>query len=302
MSYLGCVSCGSNAYVKIRPYPDFEKIDLVKCTYCELIQAQPLPTDEFLNHFYQNIFGNSAERGYTMSLKDEKGFRRRAWHQLNFIKEFCNIDAENGNRHVLDVGCHAASLLSLFRERGWQITGMDPNPRNKYGEAWYGIKIIQRLFSPGLFDTETFDVILHSHVLEHVRDPKSYLSEFYRVLKPGGSVFIEVPNELLFEQTPSKKVRPHLYFFTPKTLSQLGESVGFKVVCVRVLDIDPFRGNLLSHEGRKWLKLRADARYDAHGKSDLRTLLPFYGRFFKKDRFFKDLDPRAVNLRIIFKK
>ena len=43
------------------------------------------------------------------------------------------------------------------------------------------------------FDNNTFDVIMCNHVLEHVDDDKKAMSEFYRVMKPGGWGIFEVP-------------------------------------------------------------------------------------------------------------
>lgn len=298
MFHSGCNHCQAETFEVIRPYLGFENVDIVKCLNCDLLQANPPPSDEFLNDYYQHSFGNSLERGYGMTDKDEKGYRLRAYHQFNFIRQFCAIRNENSNEPApaaLDIGCHAGSLLSLFKERGWQVTGIDPNPRSAYGEKWYGIKIIQKPFYPALFPKESFDGICHSHVLEHVRNPKEYLTEFYRLLKPGGWVFIEVPNELRFGKKRPDQLIPHLYFFTPQTLNRLAESVGFEVVCTRVLDIG-------GGKGMEWLKLRFKACYDARGHFNPFTFLPYFGRLFRQDRFFKGVECDAQNLRVILRK
>jgi len=46
------------------------------------------------------------------------------------------------------------------------------------------------------FNDHTFDVILCSHVLEHVQDDRKAISELYRVLKPGGWAILMVPIDL----------------------------------------------------------------------------------------------------------
>lgn len=43
------------------------------------------------------------------------------------------------------------------------------------------------------FGEHSFDVILCTEVLEHVRDPMATLLEFFRVLRPGGSLVVSVP-------------------------------------------------------------------------------------------------------------
>ncbi|GEM_PF-5465029 len=302
MKYQSCNYCSGTRYTQIRPYPGFEGVELVVCDTCGLMQAQPVPPSEFLEKYYQSTFGNSQGAGFEMPDTSEKGFRLRATLQFNFVKTLVGVEpAREGQKRVLDVGCHAASFLSLFKERGWDVTGVDPNPRSRYGDKWYGIKVIETMFKPGMFPDNSFDAILHSHSLEHVSDPKGVLEEFRRVLRPGGWVFIEVPNESL-DKVRTQKVIPHLYFFTPETLDRLASAAGFEVLSTCVLGIGTNKGKIFTPARLRWLRLRWQARYDARGRMRLETLLPFYGRLFKKDRYFKCYTPQADMLRALLRK
>jgi SAM-dependent methyltransferase len=51
------------------------------------------------------------------------------------------------------------------------------------------------------FNTDSFDVILCSHVLEHVYDDVAAMKELYRVLKPGGWAIVQVPIDATLEKT-----------------------------------------------------------------------------------------------------
>lgn len=300
MKYHPCNHCSEIRYDLIRPYPGWEGIDLVQCLNCGLMQAQPLPSDEFLWNFYQTTFGHDGESGFDMTDANEKHLRLRPTLQFDFIRRHCDLSGSPGKR-VLDVGCHAGSFLFLFKQRGWEVTGVDPNPRSRYAEEWYGIKVIERLFEKGMFSENSFDAILHSHALEHVRDPKGYLSEFYRILKPGGWAFIEVPNDSR-ENVAAQKVTPHLYFFTPKTLGAAAQSAGFRVKRVCVLGVNPRKAPLWSAEGARWLLSRLSACYDARGRLNLLTMMPFFGKIFKEDRYFKNDTPKAAMLRALLEK
>jgi SAM-dependent methyltransferase len=302
MAYSSCNLCSAQDFELIRPYPGFDGVDLVACRACGLMQAQPVPSDDFLREFYGSSFGKDPLLGFDMTDRSERGFRTRARHQLHFIgRALAEPLAPPAGARVLDVGCHAASLLSLFKERGWEVTGVDPNPRSAYGEKWYGIPVIQKLFSPGMFAPESFDAILHSHALEHVPDPKEVLAEFLKVLKPGGWVFIEVPNESR-AKVAAQRVIPHLYFFTPRTLAELARRAGFEVVSVRVLGIPPLKARWGTPAFWSWLALRWQARCDARGRENLLTFLPFFGRIFKEDRYFASGHPEAQFLRIMLRK
>ena len=43
------------------------------------------------------------------------------------------------------------------------------------------------------FENDSFDMICHSHVLEHVEDDVAAISESYRCLKPGGTLLLSIP-------------------------------------------------------------------------------------------------------------
>ncbi len=72
------------------------------------------------------------------------------------------------------------------------------------------------------------DFVYSSHVLEHVGDPVGTLEEWFRVIKPGGHIFVVVPHAYLYERqvyvgpnNPSKWNEGHLMAYKPQTLTVL---------------------------------------------------------------------------------
>ena len=51
------------------------------------------------------------------------------------------------------------------------------------------------------FKTESFDFILCNHVLEHIPDDLKAMEELYRILKPGGTAILQIPQDLDREET-----------------------------------------------------------------------------------------------------
>jgi SAM-dependent methyltransferase len=51
------------------------------------------------------------------------------------------------------------------------------------------------------FSSDTFDVVMANHVMEHVRDDITCMKEIYRVLKPGGWAIMQVPSDYSLEKT-----------------------------------------------------------------------------------------------------
>jgi len=51
------------------------------------------------------------------------------------------------------------------------------------------------------FESDSYDVILCNHVLEHIPDDIKAMRELYRVLKPGGMAILQIPQDLSREKT-----------------------------------------------------------------------------------------------------
>lgn len=51
------------------------------------------------------------------------------------------------------------------------------------------------------FKSDTYDFILCNHVLEHIPDDTQAMRELYRILKPGGTAILQIPQDLSLEKT-----------------------------------------------------------------------------------------------------
>ncbi len=86
---------------------------------------------------------------------------------------------------------------------------------------------------------DSFDFLYSSHCLEHVRDPYEALGNWIRVVKPGGHLVIDMPDEDLYEQGnwPSKFNSDH------KTSWTIDKEASWSPVSVNALDlVRRFRG------------------------------------------------------------
>ena len=137
-------------------------------------------------------------------------------NELTTLAEPDRIYRNNGNlpllalmtgahRRVLDVGCGAGDNAVLIRREhpGCTVEGIT------YAHAEAAIAgahvdrcwvfDIERDF-PAEFADRTFDTMIFSHVLEHMREPADVLARFTRQLAPGGVVLIAVPNIVVWRQ------------------------------------------------------------------------------------------------------
>lgn len=118
-------------------------------------------------------------------------FRRRVRILLDYL------ELRDGER-VLDAGCgmgfHLLAMGNLREDL--ELVGLDSDPgRLRWAE---GVGVPARLVQGDVehlpFDVESFDKVLMSEVLEHLRDDGQALREAHRVLRPGGVLAVSVPH------------------------------------------------------------------------------------------------------------
>ena len=97
-------------------------------------------------------------------------------------------------RRVLDVGCRAGALTRAYLE-GNEVVGVDVDREALAEAAELGIETVWADAQQRLpFGDETFDVVVAGEVLEHLADPRAFVEEALRVLRPGGTFVGSVPN------------------------------------------------------------------------------------------------------------
>jgi len=121
--------------------------------------------------------------------------------RLNYIDERSSLAGKN----VLDVGCGGGILSESMALRGAQVTGIDmgakPIKIAQLHALEAGVEINYRKVSAenlaeeiGSDSEQQFDVITCLEMLEHVPDPASIINACYRMLKPGGQLFLSTIN------------------------------------------------------------------------------------------------------------
>lgn len=105
---------------------------------------------------------------------------------------------------VLDLGCGSGNLLPLISAK--RIVGVDPsdtllNQARIRTAKIPNVELVKAFAEQLPFEAGTFDRIVCSEVMEHVRNPEQVLKEMKRVAKPGARIIITVPNETLINFT-----------------------------------------------------------------------------------------------------
>jgi SAM-dependent methyltransferase len=97
--------------------------------------------------------------------------------------------------------------------------------------AFEGIDVVHDLNEPPWpFKDNSFDSIVAIHLIEHLKDLIYFMEECHRIIKPGGTLYIETPNagsdpDLEFaDPTHIRCFRPHTFinYFTLEGIDKFG--------------------------------------------------------------------------------
>lgn len=132
------------------------------------------------------------------------------------ISEFYGnkISLSEGEKQFLDLGCGDQHLRKSVEERNMNYLGLD-------------ITDVNFEFDKLPFENNSIDIIVSLAVIEHIENPDNFLSEIFRILKPGGIVYISTPNWYYsykeFYNDPT-----HVKPYNPATLIRILLMYGFK--------------------------------------------------------------------------
>lgn len=101
-----------------------------------------------------------------------------------------------GKGRLLDVGSGRGEFLRAALRGGWHPIGIEPSESfAKHAESYSGAVVRREPIERCNFENDAFDVVILSAVLEHLYNPDETMGEIARVLRPGGALFVDVPNE-----------------------------------------------------------------------------------------------------------
>lgn len=198
--------------------PIFANTSRVICMSCEMIFVSPMPSDEDLANYNASYF-ETAHGGLANSPIEKLFFKGIASLRLSYLKKF--LERHNIKcRHVLEFGPGPGYFAKCWLEQDHQIiySAVETDrASHKYLEH-LGVNLIRSS------DQIQSDVVVMSHVLEHVPNPVEFIKKATQGLIPGGALFIEVPcqdwaHKLLDE--------PHILFFDKNPMRRMLENLGF---------------------------------------------------------------------------
>jgi 2-polyprenyl-6-hydroxyphenyl methylase/3-demethylubiquinone-9 3-methyltransferase len=223
----------ANVYVSARGFHFIDYLDPVEDIPSE-INASEL-TDEVAAYIETQLQANA----------------KKFQNQANIVKQHLPLL----NAKVLDIGCGGGLFLSLLKQEGAEVIGIElSDSRAQYAKTKHGLEIHKRPIESDFWQKQGyanhFDAVTLWDVIEHVNFPMQTLTSAATVLKTGGFLLIDTPcrdgfyhrfGEFTYKLTGgrfptflnamySSHLFGHKQIFSTDEMKSLFESVGLEVI------------------------------------------------------------------------
>ena len=136
---------------------------------------------------------------YTLIRRVTWFWKKRLLHKASEINTICSFLDKKDNSRILDYGCDFGFLLDIIKNRypskNFDLCGSDINQYAlKYARKKYQDFTFFNVDSK-FFDNEKFDVIILSHVLEHMHNRDELIRNLKKLLNKEGILIIAIPQE-----------------------------------------------------------------------------------------------------------
>jgi SAM-dependent methyltransferase len=253
VGYLRCPACLSDGGRQLRRRA--AGLRIAECDQCSLVFAHPLERgatgevgaqeSSITDHaYYDNILAlHRAQEGLAEA-------------KIDLLLETYRSKFNLAPKRVVEIGCGTGQLYRAWNERGIEWLGVEANPRMVSFCADHGKPVISA-DELNKLQPHSCDLVYLSQVLEHVLEPRPFLSRLHTLLAPSGAIHIDVPNH---DSSVSRYrrwnvfagvygfVQPphHLIAYRKKSLQALLVSLGFRLSLLENFpNDDPIFGQLL---------------------------------------------------------
>ena len=218
--------------------------DVVACQNCGFCFASSIPEQSMFNQYYRDL-SKYEHQGLMNELSEYDISRYSKSAQL--LSEF----VEDKQARILDVGCSTGGLLNALKQVGYKnLHGLEPSPLcARLARQRYDVEVFTGSLSDLPAPPSSYDLIILGSVIEHIRDLKSALTQLRVLLSPNGLVYIDAPDATRFGETTEAPFQEfsteHINYFSPITLINLMEEIGFVKIHLLQTSVEPNPGKVV---------------------------------------------------------
>ena len=228
MTYT-CPLCNSKAdsFSKLGP-----ETNVLKCPVCGTQFIFPQPSDKMLDKIYNAQYFLAGDD----PLAQERMWKLKRETAHLYLDNIMSL-AHTVPGKLLEIGCGTGDFLLEAQSQGFDVSGLEISS-DAVDIANNRLKIIvvrQGTLEEAGFEKSSFDLIALFDVIEHVRDPLSFLDQIYGLLKPGGKVAIVTPSldswsaKLMGRHWMDYKLE-HLWYFNQYSIKRALIKSGFSQI------------------------------------------------------------------------
>lgn len=212
--YYDCFCGGKDYSIVATATRHRNHFDIVQCEQCGTLRMNPYLSDASIEKYYKEVYG-PVKRG---DVEPDALFTRQSKTSGKLLAMLAPHMPKGGK--VLDYGSGAGGRMEAFKQAGYDVylQDFDKNYLN------YGLAKGMKEFTKDV----KYDMVIFSHVIEHINHPVEFLKNLSDLLAPNGKIYLEVP---LIENTKNGLLGDfhlaHKFYFTSESLSYLGHMAGF---------------------------------------------------------------------------
>ena len=234
-----CPICGGRTcdllrrqrFVLPEGHPLADGYDVVCCRRCGLVYADTTVSQADYDRFYR-------EHSKYEDRQTSTGGGGAPW-DLERLRATaaCLADFSSDRQsRILDIGCANGGLLGQLAAMGFtNLMGFDPSPACvAHTQAIAGVQAAVGSLAHVPAGCGEFDLVILSHVLEHVQDLAGAAAAVARLVAPQGAVYLEVPDATRYADAVPAPFQDfnteHINHFSPAALANLMRRVGMAPV------------------------------------------------------------------------
>jgi SAM-dependent methyltransferase len=140
-------------------------------------------------------------------------------------------------RSLLDVGAYCGYFLDVARQGGFAAEGLELSKWAADRARGLGFEVHGEPLAQRAASGRRYDAVTMWDVIEHVADPRAELQNAYRLLEPGGELYLStIDVGSRFARGMGRRwpwlMEMHLYYFDRSTITRLLEEVGFRDIVI----------------------------------------------------------------------
>lgn len=208
--------------------------NIYRCKKTGLHFVWPQPEDEVIKKIYgpeyfqrgKKYYDNDSSEAHCKNLDNQQ-------EKLKVLTQYCS------SGKLLDVGCAMGGFLHFSQKQGFEVEGVELSTFSaQYVRSNLGLTVHNSDLCHANLSSTSYDILTLWDVIEHLQSPAATLTEAYRLLRPGGRVFLTTGDiGALFAKLSRKRwhlLTPpqHLFYFTKQSICRALQDAGFQIEMV----------------------------------------------------------------------